>query len=214
MLRHGIEMAQIDARRKPNEREKIVMHRFDYSGTYALAMVHLGFYVAMGMGDLKAHRSFVSGWSETAVVVGHESDVAHAVQLIASLQLQAVVALRAWRKTAEYKNRYAWRSAADKMTASKSFVEAFGMGAGQRLARNRRVETKAAEAAPSGTGTALVLADRKAAVQAYVDGEFGKFRKARQTRRDYSAADAGHRAGLDANTHETAVGGSRGALGS
>ena len=91
-------------------------------------------------------------------VAGFRSDVALALPLLESLQVQAVLAMRTWWK-AEPRHRLIAKW--DAHLARCSFVQAFGRGAAERLQAGRRQ-------AVAETGSALVVASRDAAVQDWV----------------------------------------------
>ena len=137
--------------------------------------------------------------------VGFESDVKQAEQLIASLELQAVVAMRSWWST---ERRYydSWDPESEKRRARGSFIRGFGAGVRQRIEANKLQIIHEA-----GTGTELALVDRARAVDVAMDDLYPVLGKVR-ARRDPDAAGfhGGHAAGLEANTGERVVAPGRG----
>lgn len=91
---------------------------------------------------------------------GFRSDVALALPLLRSLQVQSVLAMRSWwRSDPRHRRAAQW----DAHLAKCAFVQSFGAGAAERLRAGRH------EAAAT-TGKALVIASRDAEVKDWVDG--------------------------------------------
>jgi hypothetical protein len=206
MIKYGIEQAHIDARRAKagQASEKIVEERLDFTGVYRGEMVHLSHAVVHGLGALRGMQ-YTGGAGKVFSywIIGFESDVAQAKTLIASLQVQVAVAVRAWWKT--NKDSYSWASAYDQEKARRSFVHGFGTGAGARIR-----DSRAKVVSESSTGTDLVLVDRSAKVEEHMRSIPTKHGRARTaTGRDH-AAGQGYTAGKNANTGGRAVGQGRG----
>ncbi|UJP09398.1 DUF2786 domain-containing protein [Microbacterium sp. KUDC0406] len=196
MLKYGIEQARIDEKRARlgQTSEEIVQERMLFSGAYVRDIRELGAGVALALGSL--HPLYGNGES-ALYFVGFASDVRQAQILTASLEVQAMVAMRSWW-TIE-RHRYHWGSEADRRRARSGFIRGFGVGAAERIRESRRMLL-----AEAGTGMDLVLASRKERVDTFVDGM--RLRKAR-TRRgaDAGGFTRGHAAGREANTGGTAI---------
>lgn len=120
-----------------------------------------------------------------------------ALVLINSLHLQSMVALRKWWD--EHKDtNYLFARESQRVRARRTFVVYFGHGAGQRIIESRRSVIEEA-----GSGTELVLVDRKARVDDWVS-ENMEVGAGRASKRKYDgiASGAGDRAGRSANTGE------------
>lgn len=207
MVKYGIEQARLDARRAKlgQEREEIVQEQMVFTGSYARDFRELGGNVAFALGSIRPMQSERAGGGFILYFVGFMSDVQQAKILTASLEVQAMVAMRAW--WASRRELYRWHSESEKRRARSGFIRGFGIGAAQRLR-----ESRAAIVEEEGTGTALVLADRQDRVDAAVDAIPHRRGRARQGA-DRSAFTHGHRSGLEANTGGSAVTAGRGLVG-
>ncbi|WP_022883588.1 DUF2786 domain-containing protein [Glaciibacter superstes] len=203
MVKYGIEQARIDERRARlgQTQEEIVKERMLFTGAYARDMRELGGGIALALGTLRPlHAKHPDGGS-ILYLVGYTSDVQQARVLTASLQVQAMVAMRSW--WAAEREVYRWHSESDKRRARSSFVRGFGVGAAGRIRENRRTIIEDA-----GKGTDLVLASRRDRVDAVVDAMTTRRARGR------GGADAvsfynGHRSGREAMTGGKAVGSGR-----
>lgn len=207
MVKHMIDQATIDARRAKGsaKAEKIVEVVVEFTGVYRGEMLHLGVSIANGLGTIKClQHTGGSGKVFRLWLIGFESDVAQAQTLLASLQIQAVIAVRAFWKAA--KEESFWLNSYEQEKQRRSFVHGFGTGVHQRL-----ISSRAQVVAEASSGTELVLVSRSEKVGEYVADKY-QTRQARArtaTGRD-GAARQGREAGLKANTGGTAVGQGRG----
>jgi hypothetical protein len=206
MIKYAIDQSVIDARRakKGEASEKIIEHRMDFTGAYRGEMINLAACVAHGLGGLRGMQ-YTGGKGKVFSywIVGFESDVQQAVLLVNSLQVQGTVALAEWWKA--NKALYAAESSYNQEKARRSFFHGFGSGAGARIRESRATIVEEQTA-----GTALVLVDRTAKVQAYMDEKsLGKGRARSATGRDGAAAQ-GIAAGRKANTGGKSVSQGRG----
>ncbi|UVG34482.1 hypothetical protein EARICKHC_7 [Microbacterium phage EarickHC] len=206
MAKYMIDQAVIDARRarEGKTHEQIVTKVIQFEGMYRQDMISLGAGVCEALGTVRALQS--KGRLSTYLhVIGFESDVQQAEILIRSLQVQALLAAKDWWYSVRDTHTYAYHQDADKVRARHTYVVAFGMGASERIQANRATVIEEA-----GTGTDLVLVDRRHKVDEYVDSlAVGKGRASRR-RFDGAAAAAGARAGREANTGERSVDRGRG----
>lgn len=206
MVKYMIDQATIDARRakKGEASEKIIEKRLDFTGAYRGEMVHLSSMVIHGLGSLRMMQ-YTGGTGRvfSAYIIGFESDVAQAEALILSLQIQATVAVRAWWK--ENKSIYSWQNSYEQEKARRSFVHGFGTGAGARIR-----DSRAKVVSEASTGTDLVLVDRKAQVNAYMDAIPTKRSRSRNATGSDGAAGQGYKAGQNANTGGKSVSQGRG----
>lgn len=199
IVKYGIEQAQIDERRGllGQAQEQIVTERMLFRGVYARDLREIGIGVARA---LETVRPLVGEFPPVAALylVGHVSDVRQAQTLTASLEVQAMVAMREWWLA--HRDLYARHREGDRRRARSGFLRGFAVGVMNRIAESRRVALE-----ESSDGTELVLVSRQSRVDAAVD-EMAT--KAARPRRGADAASFayGHRSGLDAQTGgQTAV---------
>ncbi|GAA4489469.1 DUF2786 domain-containing protein [Microbacterium panaciterrae] len=200
MVRYGIEQARIDERRARlgQPQEEIVQERMLFTGTYARDMRELGVGVALALGTIRPLQGEHPAGGSLLYLVGFASDVRQARVLTASLQVQAMVAMRTW--WAVERSLYHWASEGEKRRARSGFVRGFGVGAAARIRESRRAIVEEA-----GSGTDLVLASRRDRVDAAANAIAGG--KARRRRgADAMAFSDGHRSGREANTGGGVIG--------
>lgn len=200
MVKYGIEQARIDERRARlgQAQEEIVQERMLFTGAYARDMRELGGGVAHALGTLRALQAEHPGGGSILYLVGYTSDVRQAQVLTASLQVQTMVAMRAWWVVE--RQFYVWHSEGDRRRARSGFVRGFGVGAAARIRESRRTIIEEA-----GSGTDLVLASRRDRVDAVVDAMSTRRARARQSA-DAGSFYSGHRSGREANTGGTGIG--------
>jgi hypothetical protein len=204
MVKYMIDQATVDARRAKagQQQEAIIEHQIEFRGVYRGEMINLASQVVYGLGSLRGMQYTGSGSTFVFWVVGFESDVAQAVTLINSLQIQATVAVRDWWK--KYSTAYNMLPPYDQEKQRRSFVHGFGTGAGSRIRESRKVVISEAAA-----GTELVLVDRSAQVQAYIETKRTRRARARTATRGGAAAGYGYQAGKQSNTGGTGIGSGR-----
>lgn len=218
MIKHGIDRATAMAADSNQKRdEKIVTTPLFFGGTYGEARLMSAFALVRAL-KLQAYKSQAYGIDganshakrEVAGVklhiIGFESDVRDAVQLIGSLDIQSSVAVKEWAKS--QKDAWFWYGPAEKTRAKQTFIRSFGIGAAERITEERRVVVEEAS-----SGTALVLVSREKQVKAHLDGMSG-IRKSRARSRMYdpNGANAGRSAGYNANTGGKSIGGNARAI--
>jgi hypothetical protein len=175
LAKHAIDRLTLDvAGAKRAEREEIERATVVVTGgkgTIALDVVSGLILAARALG-LVAHyrdRRTVDRWFDgpdatphvELVVTGFHSDVLLAVPLLESLAVQAALAMRVWwRGDPRHRLIQRW----DAHLARCEFAREFGRGAAARLTAGRQ---EAIAASPT-AGTALVVADREAAVEHWV----------------------------------------------
>jgi hypothetical protein len=192
MVKYGIEQARIDERRGRlgQEREDLVQERILFTGTYSRDMRELGAGVALALGTVCPLHA--EGAGSVLYLVGHTSDVQQARTLTASLEVQAMVAMRAW--WAHHRDGYRLCSESDRRRARSGFIRGFAAGAAGRIRDSRQAIVDEA-----GSGTALVLASRRDRVEAAVDRMTTRRGRARHGA-DAGAFMHGHRSGSQAQT--------------
>lgn len=206
MIKWGISDAELDSRRRGrNKREDIVEVKLPFTGLHAQARARLVWNVANGLG-LRSLKSARSNGDQVSYLIGHQSDVDRAITLFNSLVVQQDAALEAWWKGEDSPRRYL--SQYDGRKARRQFQVSFGDAVDARLRRTRR----AAEQETKGTGTDLVLVDRKAAVDSWLGEKYPKLGTARGISGSAFGRVAGREAGQRANLGTTAVGGVKGEL--
>ncbi|QGJ88860.1 hypothetical protein PBI_TEAMOCIL_5 [Microbacterium phage Teamocil] len=205
MEKYMIDQAIIDARRAKlgQASEQIVTRIIAFEGMYRRDMVTLGSQVVHALGSM---RPLVSNGRliNRLHIVGFESDVAQAEVLIRSLEVQALLAVKDWWYGVRNTVQYAYSPDRDKVRARHTFVTAFGMGAAERIEANRNQVIHEA-----GTGTELVLVDRRAKVDDFVDG-MGLRTSHSKRKYDPNAFVHGVAAGHQARTGERSVSMGRG----
>ncbi|MGG5173051.1 DUF2786 domain-containing protein [Pseudarthrobacter sp. J1738] len=208
MIRYGIEQALIDERRakEGNAHEQIIEKEIIFSGTYALDLHMMGSSVVRSLGSLNAfRRSYKRTRQEGLMIVGFESDVNQALTLVASLELQAMVALRTFwaskRKELQEDGGVVWQylSETEKRRMRVSFIHGFTAAVSARIKSNRNQAV-----AESGTGTELVLRSRKERVDEFMEAKNLPESRPRRLKLDYTYYD-GVDAGENANTGEKAM---------
>ena len=198
MIKYSIDQAVIDSRRATGQEEKIVTVKIQFSGAYRLDHTRLGASVANALGNLRLLQSTYKNKFSWLHIIGFESDVRQAETLIRSLQVQSMVATRAWWKT--HKGEYSLYTSYDQEAARRSFVVGFGAGAGERIRASRQQVV-----AEAGTGTELVLVSREAKVQAHFDTLQTRPSRARGGKGSPEARVSGYQAGQQANTGEKSL---------
>lgn len=167
MAKYSIDQAVIDAKKAQGDREQIVTRKIFTTGGMAAAQQSLIHSVAMANG-LQCFYSATGGKAREAwvYIVGFQSDVDMLHDMCTSLLVQADHALKSWVKA----NPWVRQQPSGGWLDKKQFVRSFGAGVAERFMKNRR-EVEAAQ-----PGAALVLVDRKAAVEQWVAQTQGKLR--------------------------------------
>lgn len=198
MVKYGIEQARLDARRAESgqAREEIVQERMLFAGVYARDIRELGAGIGIALGTIRPMYSEAQA-GMILYLVGFASDVQQAKLLTASLEVQAMIAMRVWWK--RQRHLYEWHPESAKRRARSGFIRGFGIGASERIS-----ESRTAIIDESSTGTELVLADRLDQVDAFVDTIPTKRARTRQGT-DPSAFVQGRQSGREANTGGKAV---------
>ena len=204
MQKYGITQAMLNARRT-GDSERIERIHIPLKGIYAMGYMSMMNSIALAYGGVK---TYYTQWRQSDVVftiTGFESDVAQLKILLASLQLQAVVATDTWWKSNENRSVRDYATAMEKFKARRTFIKAFGSGAAERISRARRVVVRDAERETP--GAELVLLDRMKAIEAFLAEKEPKLKKSksREKHGGFKASSAGYRAGRNANTGDKQV---------
>lgn len=197
MAKYGIEQAMLDAAKPAGQREEVTSKRIVIPGPYAMEKRTLLHVIAKPLGVRDIRIVGLGGKGEQVVhVFGYPSDLEKVDLLFASLTLQAIRdAMRV--EIPYYEHRAAFR---------RTFLDGFARAVGRRLADlYRKTEQEASATAP---GTALVLVDRRTAVQKAFEVEYPKVRS---SSRNLSGGGygAGVQAGQRADIGQRAAGGGR-----
>lgn len=204
MQKYGITQAMLNARRT-GDKERIEMLHIPLKGIYAMGYMNMMSAIASAYGDVKTYYTPYKQSDVVLTVTGFESDVSQLKILLASLQLQVVIAINTWWKSDDNELTRDRATAMEKFKAKRTFIKAFGNGAAERiLTARRRVVQDAEEETP---GTELVLRDRKKAVEEFVAAKVPGLKtvKRREKSGGYHASRAGYRAGQNANTGDKQV---------
>jgi hypothetical protein len=195
MLAHGIERANLDAKRPGQKREEIGTHRITIPNGhgYGAAMAAVAHALAPSF-SVRSLQGSISGGTHVIWFIGHKSDVALAEALASTLMKQSRMQALHWWKT-QGKAAHPNHVGNDAYFARREFIFAFASGVRARLA-----ETRDRVVAEAETGTALVLSGRAAAVASWIDDnmDVGKGRKTKRRVGGEAAASAGRQAGRDA----------------
>lgn len=198
MLQYGLDRAIIAARRSIGtaEPERIVHVTMEFKGTYnrpLLIMCHQLTELFQVKSYFYRHRS-----SSKLVLNGYESDVEQLRVLLASLELQVAAALvKWWKKFSTETYDFQYYTPTDRYNARRSFIEGFGNGVYERIARNRQRGIKDA-----GTGAELAVIDRLRKVEESLSDMKIRPVKTRRGESNYDGVNAGFESGLLANTGE------------
>lgn len=188
MLKHGIDRARLDS--KSSKKDEIVIEKIPFPGMWQTAWTD-GFSMVVTTLGLRALQSKRGGMT-ILWIVGHKRDVDDAVSLVNSLRIQSEVALMVWWKKYLPENKFL--TSHERHVEKRSFMEAFGVGAALRIRDERQEAAKAA-----GPGTDVVLRDRSAEIDLFVDISLGvKPAAARRAQVGYSGHVAGREAGKEA----------------
>lgn len=204
MIKLGIDEATVRARgTKKGEapKEAIVTATVPMKSRYGRGLQTVGFAVVNNLNGLRGwYISRPNSEESTVYIVGFESDVKRAVQLIESLKLQALSASIRWAKSEEGQQEIKMQAVATGKSiqrstwkARRTFLSEFGRGAGERI---REVWGEAVKEAPKSTEVAL--RDRQAQVDEYVDSTH-KFKTGRGFGLSYAGSQAGREAGRKAD---------------
>lgn len=195
IVKYGIDQARIDERRGRlgKAQEQIVHERMLFSGVYARDLQEIGSGVAQALGTVRPLGIDVSPGA-ALLLVGHASDVAQVRTLTASLEVQAMVAMRKWWSV--HREIYGRHTESEKRRARSGFLRGFARGVMSRIQDSRRSIVEEA-----GTGTALVLASRRDRVDEAVDAMATRHARPRRNP-DAGAFAFGHRSGREAQTGE------------
>jgi hypothetical protein len=200
MLKLGIQRAELESVGK-QKAEDIIQRSREFPGDLSISFITFTHSVAMGYGDLTTLQSKSSYSSaRTAYIIGHESDVLQFLQLLDSLEKQVRAALRTWQRASREERRY--QTGQQKYLANRAFIEAFGGTVAARLRAERAEEMTTAS-----TGAALVLADKKGRVDAWVKDTYTLGRAGRGHSNGYNAGAraAGRAAGEKAQLRSSSA---------
>jgi len=208
MQKYGIDQALLNAART-GAKERIEKVTIQLNGIYAKAYMDMMYSIANAYGNIRAYYTQWKQSDITFTVIGFESDVSQLKVLLASLQLQVVVALNAWWDAGIAFNN---ASPMERFKARREFIKSFGVGAASRIrtARNDAVR----EAQATTPGAEIVLRDRGTAVDEFMQASVGKLKtvKNREKRGGLGASSAGYNAGRNANTGDRQVDAGRRAI--
>lgn len=219
MATYSIDDAEIAARRrKAGEQvnEPIIEKEIRITGIFRYGLNQLTFDVVAALENLGV-RAYYSDKQLAVVgktakgapkfaeairvtIVGRASDVDQAILMITSLQLQAAAAMTTWWKTNPSRE---WMNRGLAFRSRRSFIMAFGLGAAQKIRLSQR---RARATVATGSGAELVLRDKSAEVDAFMEAKKLRNVTDRFKAGVYDAQDSGYAAGQRANTGDTAVG--------
>ncbi|PRB58978.1 MULTISPECIES: DUF2786 domain-containing protein [unclassified Microbacterium] len=195
IVKYGIDQARIDERRGRlgQTQEQIVQERMLFSGVYARDLQEIGSGVAQALGTVRPLGMEVPVGAGL-LLVGYASDVTQVRTLTASLEVQAMVAMRKWWSV--QREIYHRHTESEKRRARSGFLRGFARGVMSRIQDSRRTIVENA-----GTGTALVLTSRRDRVDEAVDA-MATTRARPRRHADAGAFAFGHRSGREARTGE------------
>lgn len=196
MVRYGIGRAELDAQsaHQGKKQEAIVEEHFEMHGVYRLGQRD-------GLSNVgRAFRTVTilqTNFSNSCrlYIIGHESDVATVKTLFSSLVIQATLAMTHWWD-AEGKVQSALWTDSEKQIERREFQRSFYVQVAMRIQGLYEEESSQA-----GTGTDLVLVDRKHQVDEFVSDKYPYLRASRNraSRGSMGAVLAGQAAGRRAD---------------
>jgi hypothetical protein len=208
MIKIGIARAEVEAAGGEVNTDNIVEKTRDWTTIYAPVMGAFASRVGHAYGDLTFMQYRNKSNFFRTYVIGFEADVDQYLELVESLHLQVWSALKAFRKdNREYRRQFTIHQ---NFVTDRSFVMGYAHTVANRLWDMRREEV--ANATP---GAALVLASKMDKVIAWRDEQnptLGKGRAGRSQQWSAHGAQAGRRAGQNANLGNKAVGNTRKAV--
>lgn len=185
--------------------EKIVKRELNFTGIYAAALTSMTCTIVEALGSVRVIEVMPSTKTKKRLwFIGFEADVRGAALLATSLVIQCQLALERWWKDVHA----AALTPMQKFKERREFICAFGDGATLRIERARL-----AKLVTAGPSTALVLRDRRGAVNEFMSQfDLETNRVGGWLVGSGDATSAGHAAGLVSNTHDTGVNGGRRAI--
>lgn len=202
MLQYGIEAAELEAAGEVKPEEIVRVGR-GYTGGYAIVMPQFIYLVSRAMGSLRIIQSNGYGGSRGVWLIGHESDVDAAWQIIDSLEKQAHLAMKRWvrEQNANPMSIYKRIPGPEKFKSRREYILGFALGAGKRIDEEKRDVT-----ATASTGAALVLVSKADRVNQFMDDEYADLKPAKDRRSmGVTGRGAGYEAGQQANVGTTAL---------
>jgi hypothetical protein len=214
MMKHSIDEAMV-ANRKPGSSTKVAQLKIPVYGSYWQAHREIAFGVARAFDCklLQGTTPYAGKQKGYALVVGFEDDLKLIEQLYASLLIQCQRGLDAFKRSGNLPSHY---TPMEKFTARRSFIFGFADEVTRRLVEQRENAKASAQETNTGdTSVALVLANRKDAVDQYFAEAFPRTGKARggSLNVNGSGLRAGRVAGSQADIGNRRVQGSNKALG-
>jgi hypothetical protein len=205
MARHHVDVAVLEARREAQDPSRIVEERVELGrGPYVNGRLSLLVNVSTAVSVRCLTSVDTSG--RLGHLIGHRSDVARAILLYTSLHAHAAARMAASAPRPRARGR---QPASSVTRFRRSFLFGFAAKVGERLD-----EATGAARAAGPTSTALVLADRTARVDAWVERTYGRLGTHRAVGVGAAGWTAGAEAAADADlTTSDAVGRPRRALG-
>lgn len=196
MLKYSLNAAIVAARTGDETRDVIVTEWVEFTGIYRAALVVRFAHFVTAYSD--AIRCFVSRADNVhkLALIGRESDVQQLRTLIVSIQLQAIGKMNIWWQQLDADEKVGGMAG---YKTRREFVGSFVAGAAERVRLARRQLTDDAEA-----GTALVIREYGAAVDAYVAATYRLRNSTSRLKSGSARAHAdGRAAGRLANTGDT-----------
>lgn len=194
MVRLGIDRAAL-ANKNPDT-ITIVMKSVDFTGSYAIALFQGMAQVAMAYKTVRVLAGNI-GSTKRVYLVGEPADVDMLIELLASLEKQALAAMKSWWKTSTtygVPNTEYYRGAGSQAWhIRREFVLGFGNGVTRRVKDLLDGETDS---------QALVVVPRTQKIDEFINRQYGGTRKGRATSMRRGTRDAqmsGYGAGVAAN---------------
>lgn len=202
------------ARAQGRQTDEIIERKFSFSGSYFAAVQRLALDVGRGFG----FRTLVGGYGKVkhAYWVGYRTDIERAEITLTSLMIQQSSGMQRWGR--ENADLLASLVGYRRFAARRAWMLGFAEGAGAVIGRARRAavadakkaEAEAAAAAAAARAeavvdsesdaVALVLRDKQAKIDDWIDEKYGRLRAGRSTNLTGSSTawssgyDAGQRA--------------------
>jgi hypothetical protein len=207
MIRHSIDVAEAAASATTGANRTDYQHVvLTFTGIYRQVLLS-GTYGVVGALDTCRAFATTDGNKALLHVVGDDADVWFVRTLLTSLELQAMSQLYGWWSAYRVTPEGRRLKSMSAYKARRQFVSSFLGGV---VARVRRAHADAV----SSSGSSVVLAERRSALDRYVDATYNLVpSRSRVLPGVADAHDAGRRAGLSASTGDAPLTGGRALLG-
>lgn len=186
MAKYGIDQAMANARGQI--REEIIAHKISVDNPYTYEKACLAGYIGDALNCQVVSHRFGATYSGVTVI-GYQNDVARMEMLYTSLLLQVT------RQIMNVRPEYGWPTPSETTQYRKNWFMGFAVRVGQRVLAAEVRAARRFEDDHTGSGTALVLADRKTQAEIFRDTLFTDLEAVKRRHRRGGGVREGARAG-------------------